>query len=328
MSLIEFDEKLFDTSFDKFLEFCTKVITYNSTGLKVNPLLVRLNKFKKVSDLMNSNDRKILILETLYKSNRDKILQFDNTWLTDRDVSISIGDNKDRCIKCSTIYKKTLKLKEEKEKSLEGLPDEAFEQAEEINFPDIFLLYTYRMFKAVVSDESENSKISTNLNSIQSDLGIEDSNSPNIKNNNSNPMPNNPLGDILNNLGPMIGNLTKGLGNMNMKGNNGMPNINGILNSLTGMMGNNPQLSKVVGETFGDLGECKTPQDMIGKLVGKINNPELQNAISTGIGSIAGNLNMNPEPSGALGESGPSGSVETLQITDGSNSISNPNTQS
>jgi len=256
MSTIEFDEKLLDSSFEKFYEFCTKVITYNSTGLKVNPLLVKLNKFKKVSDLMNSSERRILISETLYSKNRNKILQFDSSWLTDSDVSISIGDNKDRCVKCSTIYKKTLKLKEDKEKALEGLPDEAFETAEEINFPDIFMLYMYRMFKAIVSDPDENSKITTHLNSIQSDLGITDSTAPNVRNNN--PMPQNPLGDILNNLGPMIGNLTKGLGNMNMKGNNGMPNINGILNSLTGMMGNNPQLSKVVGETFGDLNECKS----------------------------------------------------------------------
>ena len=323
MATLEFDEKLFDSSFEKFLEFCTKVITYNSTGLKSNPLLVKLNKFKKVSNLMNSKERKKLIIDNLYDSNQKKILDFDNSWITDTDVCISIGDNKDRCVKCSTIYKKTLKLKEEKEKSLEGLSDDAFENAEEINFPDIFMLYVYRMFKASVLNEDEQTKITVHLNTIQSDLGIDNSNSPNIKNNNSNPMPNNPLGDILNNLGPMIGNLTKGFGNMNMKGNNGMPNINGILSGLTGMMGNNPQLSKVVGETFGDLGECKTPQEMMGKLVGKISNPELQSAISSGIGSIAGNMNMN------LGQTTES-TVDTsvpLQISDGSDSVSNPSEQ-
>ena len=284
---IEFDETLFETSFEKFFEFCNKVITYKSTGLKVNPIMVKMNKFKKVVDLMKPTELKTLFIESIYVPNKYNLLESnsDHSWILENDVSMSIGKNKERILMCSTVYKKALKLKAECEKSLEKLPESACEEAEELNFPDIFLLYLFRMLKASVEESNDNATVSKILSGIESDLGITNSNNPEVKNNNANPMPSgNPLGDILSNLGPMLGNLTKNMnsGNGN-KGGNGQMQMPNIANLLSGLTSGNPQLSKMVGETFGDLSDCKNPADMLGKVVRKLNNPELQSMIQNGL---------------------------------------------
>jgi hypothetical protein len=291
---LEYDDDQCRENYDKFTAFCEKILTYNS-GLKTspNPIVVKMNKFKKIWDLMEPSDRCEIIETQLYKDYKQQLLKAGDKydWISTSGITISLPGkgNKDRCVMCSSVYSKCVALKDAAEKDIEGLPDSAAESREELNFPDIFLLYYYRLIKCVVfSNVGEREKIKSKIDGFESDLGIKNGDSVDIK---SNPLPglgnllgqngvpnlNNigaNLGNIFNNIGPALGNLIK-------NGPDGIQlNPDGAKGLLGKLTENNPGLGKQIGENFGSILEQKTPGEMLTAALDKLNSPETRQAIN------------------------------------------------
>jgi hypothetical protein len=316
-----------EVTMGKFKNFCQKILEFNAVGTSTNPVITRMTKFFKVYDIMEEEEKKELIFNCFYVPHKKELLQKgdDYSWLEAKSVKLEIGgkNNSDRSMMCSTVFKKAVKIKKDAEKSLEGLPENAAEEMEELNFVDIYLLYFFRLLRIVVTDETENKTITEKLKNIESDLGMENRDPTINKTGNNN---GNPLG----NLGGMIGDLGKNLGQMfqsnNANSNNPMAglNLNGIMKTVQNLVGdNNPSLSKQIGETFGDLGEAKSPQDLLNKAVGKLGDKNLQDMIKNGVSQFTNSMNVeNPMNNISTSSSLPpisDAEISQLQIT-GSNS--------
>ena len=261
----------FNKAVTKFFEFCEKVLNYNNVGSVVNPIVVKMNKFIKVYDYMDDDEKVEFINTNLYEPYIKSIISSDEdyTWITKASITLAIDKKmaKDRSLMFSTIYNKCTKLRDDAEKSIEDLPDTAAEGREELNFPEIFCLYFYRILKhslTAVKDKNTE-KVTNKLSGIEKVLGVGDTN-PEIK---SNPLP--AMQNILGNLGNLgsLGNLIT----HNPK-NKQMPiniNFDGVKNLVNGFAGDsNPQLKNMVNGIIGELKEAKSPQEMIQKAVSKI----------------------------------------------------------
>lgn len=298
MSELEYNDEECYKHYKKFCEFCEKVLNYlNGLKTSVNPIAVKMNKFNKVYDIMEPHERQEIIIDCLYKPIKSELLQNkdDFSWMENKTVSLSLpgNSNKDRCVMCSTIYKKCVKLKADAEKDIEGLPESAAEGREELNFPDIFCLYYYRILKQVVVNKSENDKICKKLASVETDLGIKKEDNIDIKSNPLAGMGNLPgLGNLgnLNNLGQNIGsliqNITPALGNIVKQDGKGGVSLNpsGFKEIFGKITESNPQLAKQMGETFGGIIDAKSPDEMLSAAVSKLQSPDVKNAMRTMMG--------------------------------------------
>lgn len=317
------EDQTFNVTMNKFKGFCVKILEFNSLGTSANPIITRMNKFFKVYDLMEEDEKKELIFDCFYKPHKKELLQKEDdfSWLENKSVKLEIGKNSDRSMMCSSVYKKAIKIKKDAEKSLEGLPEEAAESMEELNYVDIYLLYFFRLLKHVVADEDDNKIITKKLRNIESDLGIVDKDPEVNKTGNNNPM---------NNLGGMLGNLGNSLQGMlngnNKNGQNGQLNLGGLMKTVQNMVGpSNPELSKQLGETFGDLAEEKSLQGVLSKAVSKLGDPNLHQILQKGVSSITSNSGIE-NPLNGISESKSlppisDAEISALQIS-GSNSAS------
>jgi hypothetical protein len=307
---IDFNEDLFEKSMVKFFEFCEKILVYSHTiGTSPNPILVKMNKFKKVYDMMDSDEKQEIVNLCLFEPHKKELLQKDDEefrWMKDKSVVIAIpgakGNNKDKAVYCSSVFTKCVKLKNEAEKAIEGLPDSAAEDREELNFVDIFALYYYRILKYSVTFKSDNEKICIKVADIEKDLGLNTNNDIEIK---SNPaaiansmgaLGNMNMGNLGNNLGNIMQSIGPALNGILKQGPNGEMNINGsgvknVVDKLIDTVGSgNQELKKKAGELMSGFSECKNPQEALSVALNKLGNQEVKDAISKGLGGIGVNM--------------------------------------
>jgi hypothetical protein len=285
---------------DNLFTYSEKILTYKSVSLNPNPIVVKMKKFQKVVDLMEPDEKVDLFRDALFnKSNKADVLRHpsDDNFLAKSKITVGIGKSGDRILMLSSIYAKTLKLKDDAEKMLEGLPesakDKAMEDAEELNFPDIITLYVYRILKLGAETEEDKKKLEKIVSDIESELGIKPTDAPTANNGlnvntalaaaginpgNMGNMGNmaGGLNGLMSGLGPMIQNLQKQFSGADGK----QPDFGAV---MQGLVNSSPGIKNVVDSAFPNFGECKSPQDALGLVADKLGNPELKDMV-TGFG--------------------------------------------
>lgn len=294
----EYDDLECNEHYNKFTNFCEKVLVYNN-GIKSqpNPIVVKMNKFNKIWNLMEPAEHREIIESQLYTPIKTQLLQSgdDTAWMCTAGVMCSLPGkgNKDKCVMCSTVYNKCTTLKRDAERDIEGLPDSAAETREELNFPDIFWLYFYRLVRCVISNTAERNKISKKLHNVESDLGIEVDAGVDIRHNpnagiagmlGQNGVPT--MNNIGNNIGSMIQNIAPALGNIVKTGADGNMQFNsgGLKDVLGKLTESSPALGRQIGENFGSILEQKTMPDMLNAAIAKLQSPATQAQISKMMG--------------------------------------------
>ena len=309
---------------DNLFNYSEKILNYGNpiTTSSLNPIVVKLNKLKKVIDLMDAQEKLELFQEKVFKEHRDLILKYngDNNFLEQGKVSVTIGKNTDRVLMLSAVYNKTIKLKADAEKMLDSLPEsakeKAMEEAEQLNFPDIITLYIYRVLK-MGAESKDKEKLSKIVLSIEGELGISGTDAPTannglnlgINNGNLGNMANGGLAGLMSGLGPMLQGLQSQFNNANGKA----PDFSGIMNTLTN---SNPTIKGIVKQAFPKFEEAKSPQDMLGQVADKLGNSELKGMVegfSTKLPELMASLS-------GLGTQVPT-AEQTLQITGGDSSV-------
>jgi len=314
--------------------YAEKILTYKSSSLNPNPIVVKMKKFQKIVDMMEDYEKIELFRDKLYNVHKDAILKYssEKNFLAQPKITVSIGNSGDRVLMLSSIYAKTLKLKDDAEKMLEGLPesakDKAMEDAEELNFPDIVSLYTFRILKLGAENDTEKAKLSKIVTDIESELGITSATSPTANNGTSigtalsatgiNPASfanlggANGLSGLLANLGPTIQNLQKQFSGTDGK----QADFASVMNNLVNA---NPTIKGVINSAFPDSNKWANASDALTSVTDKIGDPNLKNVVEGFSQKLPDIINMLSPTNAPTAE-------QTAVIT-GANSTASPTLQ-
>lgn len=273
----ELKQNIFDKEFRALFEHLRNIIKTRDAGrLKmgngINPILKYLNKYEKLYTHPESDpdDHKDFVLNVLNKY-RGQILKGhkNDGWVKSGSVAIQFGEgcanvDKEYRIMLSATYNTATQLCEDAKKRLDGLPDAAYEECHELNYPDIFMLHLYRLFREVAVDKNDKEKLAACVNDIETDLGIESDT---------------PVESQQGGFSGMMSMATGFLSQMGLQVPKDMkpPSEKELMGAMGGLL-SNPQLKETIGSIFTDI--QKDPKQVLQKLAGALGNPEVTEAIS------------------------------------------------
>jgi len=260
-------------------------------GPQVNPVMKCLNKYIKAYELSEPDDHKEYFLN-IYKKYRVPILKGykNDSWLRKNSIIIQFGEglenvNKEIRIMLSSIYNTACQLRKDAETNLEGLPDEAYENCQELIYPDIFMLHLYRLFReSLPPDNEDRSKLNNLVTEIEGELGIESE---------SQVQTNAPSGfsgmmNLISGLLPKLGIPAPDVSKMPSE-----QEMSNILNNLL----NNPQTQSTISNVFTSLSDCQDLGQLATKLLSGLNDPKLTEVITSTVETtVAGAIQQGPEP--------------------------------
>lgn len=179
------DSQKFDEAMRQLMKHLRVVIETDDKGRMQNtgvkPIMKYLNKYEKIYNHVDSDpDMHRDYFINVYKKFRTNILKGykNDGWLTSNVVIIQFGEgqiekvNKEIKIMLSTIYKTAVKLRDDANKRIADLPDEAAQACYELNYTDIFMLYLYRIFREVVTDKKDKETLTTIISEIEQELEV------------------------------------------------------------------------------------------------------------------------------------------------------------
>ena len=181
---MEKSDNRFDNAIRGLMDHCRTVIKTRekacSRNAGINPILKALNGYEKLYNHETSDPElhKDSFLD-IYRKNKIQILKgFQNDdWMKEGKVKVMLGEGpkaRERCIMLSTIYSTAVTLSDNEKKDLEGLPDSAWENCHTVNYPDIFMLYLYRIFREIVTDSKDKESLNKLVNEIEKELDVEE----------------------------------------------------------------------------------------------------------------------------------------------------------
>ena len=229
-----------------------------------NPILTRLERYIKVYDKSEPNEH-LWYFQRLYNQNKPAILRGPerDTWLSNGKITLHFGEEtgrpiKDAKIELSMIYTTAIKLRDDVEASLHGLPD--VEQSQELIYPTLFLLHLYRIFYELTESNDEKKKILGFINELESDAGVK-SKSKNKEGNK----------EGTSELDGLLGMATGLMEQMGIKLPEGQKLPSGNeLNKAVGSVFQNPEAKSFIGDMMKEMQECENFGDMFGKLLNKL----------------------------------------------------------
>lgn len=240
----------------------TRKLNFSS---KKNPILTRLERYIKIYDRTEPSEH-VWYFKKIYNSNHSAILRGPDkdSWLINGNINIHFGEETGRPIKdakvhLSIIYTTSIKLRDETEESLRGLPD--VDQSDELLYPSIILFHLYSIFNEIAKDEDtpENkSKLSEYIKTLAGEIPTIDK--PTSKKTGSD----DPLGGIMNVAGELMGQL-----GIQMPEGQKMPSGNELSKMLNGAM-KNPQAKSMIGSMMKEMQECDNIGDVVTKMLGKL----------------------------------------------------------
>jgi hypothetical protein len=179
-------EQVFDTEMKKFFDVCVKILEGHQKAFFAihttsdNHVLRNLQRYRIIYNMTDVQTH-IPYFQKMFRNYRDEFLDVlkDDHWLLNENVVIQFGEELDdeelrrrsekRKIEISGIYKYAVQLRKSIEESLKGLPDTAQEQAQELIYPEIFLLHLFRVLFALYP---QNKDIQRNIQTLEKDLGV------------------------------------------------------------------------------------------------------------------------------------------------------------
>lgn len=173
----------FDTAMHGLMDHCKVIIkTRESACLKnagVNPILKCLNKYEKIYNHEDSDPElhkdTFAAIYKKYRANINRGYTHDD-WLKDNKVNIQFGEGakaREQRIMLSTIYSTAVTLRDAAHKRLDGLSDEAWQDCHEVNYPEITMLYLYRIFREVATDSKDKEVLAKLIKEIEEELDVE-----------------------------------------------------------------------------------------------------------------------------------------------------------
>lgn len=210
------DYEVFGEAFGSFLENCEEILKKsdsektNQTG--DNPVLKYLKKYRKFFDMTDPQDHSDYFL-AIYNRHRTIINKGHNrdAWLKDASNAVTVQYGietkkppKNVKIMLTSIYLIACRLQEEVESKIDSIPEDMLADYPQLNYPELFMLYLYRMFASIVEDDKHRTQLNSRIEDIEKELNMIEGGGNN-----------NPFG-AMGNLGEMFSKITSG--NFSMEG--------------------------------------------------------------------------------------------------------------
>jgi hypothetical protein len=149
------------------------------------PELEKLLRYKNIYECTDPEEH-FRYFETIYNRNRNEICKvpIDDYWIANGDICVQFGEGikttkemeekrKQVCIMLSNIYRISLSLKEQSEKSLVGVAEKLQKDVSKKDLirPKIMLLHLYRIFY-FLNDNIDRKKLASIVTELENSLGV------------------------------------------------------------------------------------------------------------------------------------------------------------
>lgn len=300
----ERDLSEFDANVMKLFEVCEKILKISekrkmSLSNKKNPFLSRLEKYKKTYSKTEPEEH-VVYFQNIYDKNKKFILlgpQRDS-WLLDGNIIVAYGQDcgmkTDIELHMSSIYRTSCKVRDEVREEIEGLPNAT--DTSEIGYPLEFILLIYRIFREVVTSETDKKKLSTHVDKLESEAGIRSSSG----------------GNELSGLFDMASNLAEQVSG-NKIPRDKMPGKNDF-GKMLGNLVNDPKTKSLLGGVMENFKNTENIGDVVKTLIDGVGGDAFSNFTKGMAGNTSGNTSVtNTTPS----ESSNPVNVPQLENNDG-----------
>lgn len=327
------DYASFNSAYIKFLNHCSKILKvwlsnnehsiHNNDEFRI--FQKELNNYMDIYKNTKPTERKEFHIDLVYeifKKHKGSLLSGneEDDWLTDTDnnVVIAFGSNRGKNfpskVHMSFIYNKVVDLVETTEKNLEGLPDEQWQQAEELNYKNGFMYYFYwTLFTIKELTDTQLVSIKASLSKLEDELGIINKQFQQPKVGGG--------GGGFEGLFDVAGDIAKSMG-LNVPDSNNMPKDQ-MMSQITGML-QRPETKNILDEFKGTLAEESKgggPPDLQ-KVIGGLTSTFMKNmpnntnkeAMQEVINDVTGNIDKVAKQM-SINQSGPSSSVQATENT-------------
>ena len=265
-------DQQFDTEIKKFFDVSVKILESHQKSFLTsdNHILRNLQRYRIIYNMTEVTTH-IPYFQKVFRTYRDELLEVlkDDHWLQTENVVIQFGEelededlrrrSEKRKIEISAIYKCALQLRKTIEESLKGLPDSAQEQAQELIYPEVFLLHLFRILFALYP---QNKDIQRNIQTLEKDLGVSSQTSAKK----GNPL----LENLAENAKQIFGNVLPN----NLK----LPSNEEMSQKLEQAF-KDPVVSETLGSTVSSLMNAKNLGEGIGAAMKSLENPKFMDGL-------------------------------------------------
>lgn len=194
----------------------------------------------------------------------------DFAWIENNSVVLILGDGTDRPsnnirVMVSHFYRQAKNLAQRVEKQLDGHPASDYDNRLELIYPEIILLYLFRLFRDVAPDQDK-SNLDFIVKHLESSLGKGEDCNPDTT---PDPMAN------------VLSLATSFMSKMGLKppADSKMPNTNDISNIFQKIL-SDPKTNETFSELFKNIGEAKDLNQMMVSVGESVKNGKLNNLMS------------------------------------------------
>ena len=318
-----YDRRDFDENFRRFLNISEKILKKKdelSGDLdlegKGNPLQKCLHQYMRCYAKTSPQEREefhVDLIRDIFSQHEHNIIENgheDASWLLDNNLIIVYGSNmglgnKSRIrIYLSHIFEMAMIMKTDAEKRLRGKPEEEYAAAEELNYPDAYLLYLYRIFKSLRNaDPKITARLTIIISDLEEKLGLSEGTQ------NMNPGTGSGMDGLLQFATGMMGQM----GLPQPGGGAAPPSGDDVGKALQSVFGN-PKTQETISTMFQDLDKSNDIGDVIGKLVNGMSNPQFKEAIGESLNGLADGQSASNAAPGDKSESEPPTLVESSAV--------------
>jgi hypothetical protein len=322
-------EQSFDFELKKLFEVCVKILEdYAKTFYSLHPnqenhVLRNLQRYRIVYN-MTEVQTHIPYFQNLFRTNRDELLACskNDQWLLEHNLVIQFGEeledeelrrrSEKRKIELSAIYRYAVQLRKSTEESLKGLPDSIHQQAQELIYPEVFLLHLYRVLFTLYS---QNKELERNIQNLERDLGMKSE-----KKQGGNP--------LLNNFADQAKNILGGVLPTNFK----LPS-NEEMNQKLEQAFKDPLVSETLGSTVQNLMSAKNLGEGLSVALKSLENPKFMEGLMKTVQTLipqdtlqtivqsAEQLKSSPDLKESLGKLGLPQEIDISKALEGGGSI-------
>jgi hypothetical protein len=321
-------EQSFDLELKKFFEVCVKILEdYAKTFFALNPnqenhVLRNLQRYRIVYN-MTEVQTHIPYFQNLFRTHRDQLLSSlkNDQWLLEQNLVIQFGEelededlrkrSEKRKIELSAIYRYAVQLRKSTEESLKGLPDSVHQQAQELIYPEVYLLHLYRVLFTLYP---QNKELERNIQNLERDLGMK-----------SEKKEGHPL---LNNLADQAKNILGGVLPSNFK----LPS-NDEMNQKLEQAFKDPLVSETLGSTVQNLMTAKNLGEGLSVALKSLENPKFMQGLMKTVQTLipqdtletivqsAEQLKSSPDLKESLSKLGLPGEIDISKALEGGGAI-------
>jgi hypothetical protein len=288
-----YNHREFDENFRRFMNICEKIINKKdelTSDLdldgKGNPLMKCLHQYMRCYGKTDPDEREAFHVDLfweIFNDNKEYILNNgheDTEWLIKNNLILVYGSNlglgnKSRIrIYLSHIFEMAAIMKSNTDKFIRENTNEDPSDHDELNYPDAYLLYLYRVFKSIVRDRTETAKLTIIISDLEEKLGLSEGAQSTA--------PGNGLDGLLQFATGMMGQI----GLPTPQDGSDAPSGDDVGKALQNVFGN-PKTQETISGMFKDMDKCDNIGDVIGKLVSGMSDPQFKDAIGDSLNGMA-----------------------------------------